>query len=100
MNIITAKKIKPVAQRMAKGIKPTAEEIQHLRDVLPEVQDTKFRALLNTAGNEPALRELRQSGKDLLSAIRFATGARRKNDLPGFPRPEKIKRMLKRGKAP
>jgi hypothetical protein len=99
MNIVTANKIKPIAERMAKGKKPSDDEIQIMRVARDEVQDAGFTALLSKIGSETTLRELRQAGKALLSQIRFATGARRKNDLPPEnPRPEKIKRMIKQGK--
>jgi 16S rRNA U516 pseudouridylate synthase RsuA-like enzyme len=99
MNITTKNKIKPVAERMAKGIKPTDSELQLLRAASVEVREPDFKAQLQSAGNETTRRQLRQAGNELLSAIRFATGARRRNDLPpGNVRPEKAKRMLDRGK--
>ena len=96
MNIVTKNKIKPIAERMVKGSKPAIDEIQILRAVVDEVQDAGFKALLGKVGEETTLLARRQAGRMLLSKIRFATGARRKYDLPpDNPRPEKIKRMLK-----
>lgn len=99
MIISTKNKITPVAERMAKGSKPADSEIQLLRDAAAEVQDVEFRDLLRTVGNETTLRLRRQAGRKLLNKIKFATGARRKNDLPpDNPRPEKVKAGLKQGK--
>lgn len=100
MNITTKNKIMPVAKRIAKGIKPTDSQIRLLRDAATEVQEPDFKKLLESAGEEAELSDRRQHGKDLLSQIRYATGARRKNDLPqDNPRPEKIKKYLKQGKS-
>jgi hypothetical protein len=99
MKIATRNRITPIAEGMKRGIKPTEEEIQVLRAAAAEAGDTNFRTLLESIGNESTLRDCRQTGKKLFSEMRFATGARRKNDLaPGIPRPEKIKRRLRKGK--
>ena len=86
---------------MAKGFKPTDDEVQIMRAASAEVQDSNFKALLDTIGSESTLRERRQAGKELLSKIRYATGERRKYDLSTEnPRPEKVRRMLKQSKLP
>jgi hypothetical protein len=97
MNLATEKKLTPIAHRMTKGTAPSDSEIRLLRGAAGEVQDREFKALLQKAGTETTLPQRRQVGKHLLNNIRFATGARRKNDLPpDNPRPDKIKRWLAR----
>ena len=76
MKIATKNKLKPIAARMAKGFKPTDDEVQIMRAASAEVQDSNFKALLDTIGSESTLRERRQAGKELLSKIRYATGER------------------------
>jgi hypothetical protein len=96
MNLTTKNKIYPIAQRKAKGQELTDSELQLIHAAATEVQDSEFKALLQTACNETTLRLRRQAGKELLNKIRFATGARRKNDLPtDNSRPEKDRRILK-----
>jgi len=96
MNIPTRNKIVPIAKRMVRGVHPTEIEIRLFRDAATDVQDQQFKALLQTAGNETTLHLRRQTGRELLNKVRFATGSRRKNDLPpDNPRPEKVKRWLK-----
>ena len=99
MNIATRNKIAPMAKRMAKGINPTEAEISLLHTPAAEVQDAEFNTLLQTAGTRTTARSRRQLGKELLNQLKFATGARRRDDLPpDNPRPEKVKRELKKSK--
>src|SRR5437870_5003232 len=101
MKITTKRKLRRIAERMARGIRLASSEKQLLRDSATEVQEPDFKALLQNAGNETTLRLLRQAGKDLLNKLRFATGARRKDDLSSDnPGPVKVKRWLKQGKLP
>ena len=96
MNITTKSRIVPILQRKKRGDQLTDPEMQVVRAAAVEVADSEFKDLLQNACNEPTPRLRRQAGKELLNRIKFATGARKANDLPpNNPRPKNVKRILK-----
>jgi hypothetical protein len=96
MKHTTKNRIQPIAQSMAKGDKPSDAEVQVLRSALSELRDQNFRERLELAGTETTLRARRETGRFLLSKIRFATGAMLDHAIPGFTRPEKFPRLVAR----